>query len=320
MNLLLTGATGFVGGALFAHLDQYIDCHLKLVVRTMPEHVNSSKHVYHVQSVDEKADWSLIVANVDVVVHCAARVHVMNDTVKDSLAEFRRINVLGTINLARQAVLAGTKRFIFISSVKVNGEETSESRAYSEDDAPAPVDPYGISKLEAEQALIALSAETGLEVVIIRPVLVYGPGVKANFKSMMNWLNKGIPLPLGSIVNMRSLVAIDNLVDLIILCIHHPNAANQIFFVSDGEDLSTSELLRRLGHALGKPARLFPIPSWLLKLTASALGRSSISQRLCGSLRVDISKAKRMLGWKPPITVDEALKKTALAFLESVKK
>lgn len=320
LNLLLTGASGFVGGALLARLNQQLNCKITLAVRTMPEHPYDSKHVYYMHPFDEKADWTPVVANVDVVVHCAARVHVMSDTVANPLEEFRRINVRGTMNLARQAAQAGVKRFIFISSIKVNGEGTSGSHVYDENDIPAPIDPYGISKLEAEQALNALATETGLEIVIIRPVLVYGPGVKANFKNMMNWLNKGIPLPLGSTANKRSLVAVDNLVDLIVTCIDHPNAANEIFLVSDGEDLSTSELLRRMGHALGKPARLLPVPSWLLKLAASSIGKSSMSQRLCGSLQVDISKAKRVLGWTPPVTVNEALKKTALDFLESVKK
>jgi|SRR5690554_2579378 len=320
LNLLLTGASGFVGGAVLARLDQQSNCNVTMAVRTMPEQACDSKHVYHVHPLDEKADWSPVVADVDVVVHCAARVHVMNDSVADPLAEFRRINVHGTMNLARQAAQAGVKRFIFISSVKVNGEGTSGSHFYSEDDIPAPIDPYGISKLEAEKALNALATETGLEVVIIRPVLVYGPGVKANFRSMMSWLNKGIPLPLGSTANQRSLVAVDNLVDLIITCIDHPGAANQTFLVSDGEDLSTSELLRRMGLALGRPARLLPVPSWLLKLAALSIGKSSISQRLCGSLQVDVSKAKRVLDWTPPVTVNEALEKTALDFLESVKK
>lgn len=320
MNVLITGASGFVGGALLARLDQQPNCNVSLAVRTMPEHVNNSNYIYHVRTIDETTDWSSALANVDVVVHCAARVHVMDDTATDPLAEFRRINVHGTMNLARQAATAGVKRLIFISSVKVNGEGTSGSHVYSESDIPNPIDPYGISKLEAEQALNALATEVGLEIVIIRPVLVYGPGVKANFKSMMNWLNKGVPLPLGAIRNKRSLVAIDNLVDLIVTCLDHPKAANQTFLVSDGEDLSTSELLRRMGHALGKPARLLPIPSWFLTLAAKSIGKSSISQRLCGSLQVDISKAKRVLGWTPPITVNEALKKTAVNFLESEKK
>ena len=255
-------------------------------------------------------------AGVQIVIHAAARVHVMSESSADPLAEFRKVNVDGTLNLARQAVAAGVRRFIFVSSIKVNGEGTEPGKPYKADDAPAPVDPYGISKLEAEHGLLALAAETGMEVVIIRPVLVYGPGVKANFRSMMNWLNKGIPLPLGSIRNKRSLVALDNLVDLIVTCIEHPAAANQVFLVSDGEDLSTTELLRRMGAALGKPARLLPLPGAWLNGAACLLGKGAIAQRLCGSLQVDIEKTRRLLGWTPPVTVDEALRKTARHFLE----
>ncbi len=238
----------------------------------------------------------------------------MDDQAKDPLAEFRAVNVAGTLNLARQAVSAGVKRFVFISSIKVNGEGTASGKPYTADDTPMPVDPYGISKLEAEQGLQALSQETGMEVVIIRPVLVYGPGVKANFRSMMSWLRKGIPLPLGATGNKRSLVAVDNLVDLIATCIDHPAAANQTFLVSDGEDLSTTQLLQRMGKALGRPARLLPVPASLLQAGAAMLGKRAIAQRLCGSLQVDIGKTRELLGWAPPVSVDDALRKTARAF------
>lgn len=240
----------------------------------------------------------------------------MNDRAAEPLAEFREVNVAGTLNLARQAVSSGVKRFIFISSIKVNGEGTSLGEPYTADTSPAPTDPYGISKLEAEQALLALAAETGMEVVIIRPVLVYGPGVKANFLNMMRWLSKGVPLPLGAIHNKRSLVALDNLVDLIVTCIEHPSAVNQVFLVSDGEDLSTSELLRRMGRALGKPARLIPIPAGVLEMGARMVGKKTIAQRLCGSLQVDISKTRELLNWSPPMSVDCALARTARYFIE----
>jgi nucleoside-diphosphate-sugar epimerase len=240
----------------------------------------------------------------------------MHDESSDPLAEFRKVNVEGTLNLARQAAEAGVRRFIFISSIKVNGEGTPLGSPYRADAQPQPADSYGISKMEAEQGLRALAAETGMEVVIIRPTLVYGPGVKANFLSMMRWLHKGVPLPFGAIHNQRSLVALDNLVDLIVTCIDHPAAANQTFLVSDGEDLSTTELLRRMATALGKPARLLPVPSWLLEAGASILGKKALSQRLCGSLQVDISKTRELLGWTPPLSVDAALRKTAAHFLE----
>lgn len=253
---------------------------------------------------------------VDVVIHCAARVHVMHDQAVDPLIEFRKVNLAGTLNLARQAAAAGVQRFVFISSIKVNGEGTAPGMPYHADDAVTPLDAYGISKHEAEQGLLALAAETGMEVVIIRPVLVYGPGVKANFLNMMSWLYKGIPLPFGAIYNKRSLVALDNLVDLIVTCIDHPAAANQVFLVSDGDDLSTTDLLRRMGRALGKPARLIPIPSKWLEFGARLLGKQALAQRLCGSLQVDISKTRELLGWTPPVSVDEGLRKTAEYFLE----
>lgn len=244
----------------------------------------------------------------------------MHDTSSDPLAEFRKVNVEGTLSLARQAAAAGVRRFIFISSIKVNGEGTPVNVPYLADAQARPADPYGISKMEAEQGLHALAIETGMEVVIIRPVLIYGPEVKANFLSMMRWLHKGVPLPFGAIHNRRSLVALDNLVDLIVTCIDHPAAANQTFLVSDGEDLSTSELLRRMGAALGKPARLLPVPSWLLEAGAAMLGKKALSQRLCGSLQVDIGKARELLNWTPPVSVDEALHKTARHFLEQQSK
>jgi len=265
-----------------------------------------------------ETNWLIALSGVRAVIHTAARVHVMGNFAGDTLAEFRRVNVAGTLNLARQAVDAGVRRFVFISSIKVNGEQTLPGRPYAADDVPAPVDPYGISKHEAEQGLRQLAQETGMEVVIIRPVLVYGPGVKANFYSMMRWLYKGIPLPLGAIHNQRSLVALDNLVDLIVTCVDHPAAANQTFLVSDGEDLSTTELLRRTAAALGKPARLIPVPAWVLQASARLLGKEDFAQRLCGSLQVDISKTRSLLGWSPPIIVDEALYKTAQHFLQQM--
>jgi UDP-glucose 4-epimerase len=240
----------------------------------------------------------------------------MNDTESDPLSAFRTVNVEGTLNLARQAAAAGVQRFIFISSIKVNGEGTTPGSAFTADDEPAPADPYGVSKMEAEQGLRELAAQTSMDVVIIRPVLVYGPGVKANFLNMMRWLDKGIPLPFGAIYNSRSLVALDNLVDLVLTCIEHPAAANQTFLVSDGDDLSTTELLSKMAKALNKPARLIPVPSWMLQGGAALLGKKGLSQRLCGSLQVDIAKTRNLLGWVPPVSVDAALAATARHFRE----
>jgi len=207
------------------------------------------------------------------------------------------------------------RRFVFLSSVKVNGEFTEAGQPFTADDVPAPVDPYGLSKHEAEQLLRQIAAETGMEVVIIRPPLVYGPGVKANFESMMSWLAHGVPLPLAAVTrNRRSLVALDNLVDLIVTCLNHPAAANQTFLVSDGEDLSTAQLLKRMGAAMGQPTRLFYVPPALLKLGATVLNKPGIYQRLCGSLQLDIAKTRQLLGWTPPVSVDEGLRRAAEGF------
>jgi nucleoside-diphosphate-sugar epimerase len=254
-------------------------------------------------------DWSTALTNQQVVIHAAARAHIMKDEVADPLAEYRRVNVDGTLNLARQAAAAGVKRFIFISSIKVNGEQTPLGQPFTADDTPAPEDAYGMSKWEAEQGLQQLASETGMEVVIIRPPLVYGPGVKGNFASMTKLVAKGLPLPLGAIHNQRSLVALDNLVDLIITCIDHPAAANQVFLAGDGQDLSTTELLRAVARAMGKPSRLIPVPSSLLMLGATLLGKKAVAQRLLGSLQVDIAKARNLLGWEPPVSVEEGLKR-----------
>lgn len=318
-RVFVSGATGFVGSSVTERLPTISD--ICVIAASRRSELVWPAGVTPLLLSDLREGSQLIpLAGVDAVVHSAARVHVMSDQASDPLTEFRKVNVDGTLNLARQAALAGVRRFIFISSVKVNGEGTRLRQPYKADDISAPLDPYGVSKMEAEQGLRALAAETGMEVVIIRPVLVYGPGVKANFLSMMGWLHKGVPLPFGAIHNRRSLVALDNLVDLIVTCIDHPAAANQTFLVSDGEDLSTTELLRRMGVALGKPARLLPVPSWMLESGAAMLGKKALSQRLCGSLQVDICKTRELLNWTPPVSVDDALRKTAKHFLEQQAK
>ncbi len=315
MRVLVTGASGFVGRGLLKELPRRGHVAIAATRRAISR-LEGAEQCFQIADVGADSHWLPALEGIEAVIHAAARVHVMQERGADPLVEYRRVNVHGTLRLARQAAAAGVRRFVFISSIKVNGEGTDLGKPYSAGDVPAPVDPYGISKLEAEQGLLALAAETGMEVVIIRPVLVYGPGVKANFRSMMNWLSKGIPLPLGAIHNKRSLVSLDNLVDLIVTCLDHPAAANRVFLVSDGEDLSTTELLRRMGAALGKPARLLPVPAVWLETVARLFGREAIAQRLCGSLQVDIEQTRRVLGWTPPVTVDEALRKTARDFLE----
>lgn len=318
-KVLITGVNGFVGTAL---ADKLVDKGFIVngAVRSLRSNSSSGTIAkFAITDIDSSTDWRQALQDVDVVIHLAARVHVMNDTAIDTLPEFRRVNVDGTLNLARQSVEAGVQRFIFISSVKVNGEGTLLGHPYRAEDPPAPVDPYGISKREAEDALRQLASETGMAVVIIRPPLIYGPGVKANFLSMMRWLAKGVPLPLGAIHNKRSLLALDNLVDLILTCIHHPAAANETFLASDGQDLSTTELLQRMAAALGKKTYLLPVPGLLLEWGARLLGKQAITQRLCGSLQVDISKARNLLDWKPPVSLDEALRRTAQNYMKLPK-
>lgn len=308
MKVLITGGTGFVGQLLVRTIQEQGYDVVRAVRQAQPDSVLIS-------TVDGNTSWHEALQGCDSVVHLAARVHVMNDKSTDPLREFRRVNVEGTVHLARQAAAAGVRRFVFLSSVKVNGEATQEGHPFTADDAPAPEDPYGVSKHEAEQALRQIAADTGMEVVIIRPPLVYGPGVKANFESMMRWLARGVPLPLAAVTqNRRSLVALDNLVDLIMVCLSHSAAPNQTFLVSDGEDLSTAGLLRRLGAALGHPARLFYVPPLLLKLGTQVVNKPGIYQRLCGSLQLDITKTRRLLGWSPPVSVDEGLRRAAEEF------
>jgi UDP-glucose 4-epimerase len=310
MKVLVTGATGFVGGALVRQLAA--DGSFNGVVAAVRRKVQScSDGVKQVQAGDllPTTDWSAALQGVHAVVHGAARVHVMQDDATDPLEAYRFVNVQGTLNLARQAAAAGVSRFVFVSSIKVNGEATPLGEPYVADDAPAPLDPYGVSKLEAEQGLRSLEAKTGMEVVIVRPPLVYGPGVKANFASMMRWVARGVPLPLGAIHNARSMVALDNLVDLLVTCLKHPGAAGQTFLVSDGKDVSTTELLRRTAQAMGKKAFLVPVPAFVLEWGATLLGKRAVAQRLIGSLQVDIEKTRRLLGWTPPLTLDQGLKK-----------
>jgi nucleoside-diphosphate-sugar epimerase len=304
MKLVLTGGRGFVGAAMSQRLAHQPGLALM---------ASADRRLPSGEAEDGRnlEDWRLLLAQADAVLHLAARAHVMREQASDPLAAYRAANTAGTLHLAEQAAAAGVRRFVFASTVKVHGESSPHGQPITEAAQPAPTDPYAISKWEAEQGLAAIGARTGMEIVIIRPPLVYGPGVKANFAALMRAVARGWPLPLGAIDNRRSLVALDNLVDFLQLCLTHPAAANQTFLVSDGEDLSTTDLLRRLGQAIGRPARLLPVPATLLTATAALAGRGAAAQRLCGNLQVDITKARTLLGWTPPVSVDEGLRRAA---------
>ncbi|UXY54478.1 UDP-glucose 4-epimerase family protein [Pseudomonas tohonis] len=311
---LVTGASGFVGRALVKSLMLMGRYHVRAAVRRFsPDLSGLCTDSYIIGEINQSTDWQGALESIDVVVHCAARVHVMSGDKADDF--FDEVNFLGSLKLARQAASSGVRRFIFISSIKVNGECTAFDEAFSNISIPAPSDAYARSKFRAELGLQEISNETGMEVVIIRPPLVYGPGVGANFLTMIRWLQRGFPLPLGGVDNRRSLVYIGNLTNLIVRCLDHPAAGGKIFLVSDDEDMSTSVLLCRLGLALGKPARLVSMPVALLLVGASLLRRRGMAQRLCGSLCVDITETKRTLSWNPPYKTQDALNETAKYYL-----
>ena len=315
MRVLVTGASGFVGRAVLERLKHGGTHAIRAAVRRADIPRVAGVDYAVVGSLDRTTDWSAALVGCDVVIHAAARVHVMRDVAEDPLAEFRRTNVDGTLRLARQAIAAGVRRFVFVSSIKVNGEETAAGRPFDASDEPAPADAYGHSKLEAELGLRALLGDAGVAWVIVRPPLVYGPGVKANFLTLMRLLQRGLPLPFGGVLNQRSLVALDNLVSLLHECCVNPRAANEVFLAADGEDLSTPELMRRIGAALGRPARLFDVPTGVLLAAASLTGKRDVARRLLGNLQVSAAKARTVLGWSPVVTVDEGLEKAVRTFL-----
>lgn len=305
-SILVTGVNGFVGTALCDTLEA-AGLQVRRAVRT-----SSRPDEIAVGSIGAETDWGPAVSNSEVVIHLAARVHVMQDSSTDAFGAYREVNLTGTRRLAEQAASNGVRRFIYLSSIKVNGEATVPGRPFRSSDEPRPVDPYGQSKLEAERAVAEIARQRGMEFVIVRPPLIYGPGVRANFLSMMKWVHRGIPLPLGCVTgNRRSLLSLGNLTDLLLNCVHNPMAANRTFLASDGEDLSTAELLHRLGIAMGRPARLLPVPVPLLEFGARLLGRQDLARRLLGSLQIDISETRGILGWNPPVSVDEGLRRAA---------
>jgi nucleoside-diphosphate-sugar epimerase len=319
--VLITGAAGFVGSRLVRFLNaQFPEMELRLAVRQKPDDSHffdnpSTNSIEVVGDINPHTNWSNALIGVDVVVHLAARVHVMHDVALDPLNEYRNANTLATIHLAQEASKAGVKRFIYLSSIKVNGEQTPPGQSYSEDSMPAPIDPYGISKWEAELGLEKVCAQTGMEFVIIRPPLVYGPGVKANFQRLMGLVAKGLPLPLGAIHNKRSILALDNLVSFISEAMVNPLAANQRFLLSDGEDVSTTQMLRLLAKGMGKSIWLLPVPAFILRIAAHVFGASAAADRLLGSLQIDSSKARQLLQWQPALSMQEGVAIAAQAYV-----
>jgi UDP-glucose 4-epimerase len=305
--ILVTGAGGFVGTAVVSELARQGICY-RAANRTRCE------GYFAIGNIGPRTDWTAALDGVDAIIHLAARAHVTNETAAEPTGRFGTANLESTLNLARQAIKAGVKRFVFISSIKVNGEATEPGRPFTAEDTPSPQNPYAQSKLDAEQSLFALSRESNLEVTVIRPPLVYGPGVKANFATMMDWVNRGIPLPLGSVHNRRSFVFVGNLAELIVLTASHPNAAGQVFLVSDGEDISTTELFKMMAQALGRPSLIMPLPASLVALAAAAIGQRAVASRLTDSLQVDITKTRALLGWVPRKSVSEGLRQTVRSF------
>jgi nucleoside-diphosphate-sugar epimerase len=306
--ILLTGASGFVGKAVF-------EAALRRRLQILPTYRTANTFIMGVEDkfvldLDSSSDWSKALDGVQVVIHTAARTHVMREKNKGRDVEYAKLNMDATLNLARQAAAAGVKRFIFLSSIKVNGESTTLGHPFTSCDHPAPEDAYGRSKADAEQHLKQLALRTGMEVTVIRPPMIYGPGVKGNFALLASFISRGLPLPLSGVThNRRSLVSLDNLVDLILKCTYHPNAGDQTFLISDQHDLSTAELMRKIGNALGQPARLLWVPAWCISLVAYLTGKKMISQRLLGSLQVDMQNTCELLDWTPPVSVDEGLRR-----------
>lgn len=316
MKILVTGATGFVGRALLADLKQDAAYQVCALTRHGSASLDPEIQQFRVESINGIARYSELLVGIDVVIHTAARVHQMHDRAVDPYSAYQEINVTGTLSLASAAAQAGVQRFIFLSSVKVNGETSRPGHPFEADDLPAPHDPYALTKYEAELKLLDLAENTGMEVVIVRPPLIYGPGVKANFHRLMTLVHKGYPLPLRLIDNRRSLVSLGNLVSLIQRCIDHPQAANETFLVADGEDVSTPELIRRIASAMHLPCRMLPITPLLLRTGAMLLGRSAEAESLLCNLQVDITKTRQLLGWQPPETISDALDATVMDYLQ----
>jgi nucleoside-diphosphate-sugar epimerase len=308
-RIMVTGALGFIGRTIVAQLAAISGVEVLALTRQAPTNPVAGAKYLLSGDISEQTQWQPLLAGVHVLIHTAARAHVLNDRAPDPLAEFRRINVAGTLRLAEQAAAMGVKRFVFLSSVGVHGMQSFPGKVFTEADKPRPHNAYAQSKLEAEQGLLRIADETSLEVVVIRPPLVYGPNAPGNFGALVRAVQRAWPLPLGAVHNQRSLVALDNLVDFIITCTTHPLAANQTFLVSDGQDISTTQLIRGMAQAAGVSARLLPVPVPLLRAAAGLMDKTDVVDRLCGNLQVDISKARNLLNWVPPLNFEEGLKR-----------
>lgn len=310
-RVLVTGASGFVGRRV-AELLSAKNCAVICSTRRLAVDMGVlNANRFESGDIDGSTNWRPALVGVDAIVHCAARVHVMSEKSATPADQFRKVNVDATLNLARQAAEFGVKRLIYLSSIKVNGEASGESRPFGPSDTPHPIGDYAVSKYEAEKELLQLSAKTGLEIVVIRPPLIYGPGVSANFEKLAKVVQMGIPLPLGKVnFNRRSMVFLDNLVDFILVCLAHPSAADQVFLVSDGEDVSTAELVKRMGKNYGKVPMLLPVPILILRIAANLMLKETFLQRLIGNLQVDQKKNFDLLNWSPRISLDEGLAMT----------
>ena len=305
MRILITGQSGFVGRVLFKEL-QNRGYTVRGTNRTA-SHRHVMRDIVAVGDVGSSTDWSEALQETDVIIHLANRAHVLDESSRDPLSLFREINVEGSIQLAKQAAAIGVKRFIFVSSIKVNGERTDEY-PFTPEDQPNPQNPYAVSKTEAEMALRRVAQVSSMEVVIIRPPLVIGSGAKGNFQRLTGLVRSGIPLPIGSINNRRSIVSLGNLVDFLIHCIANTQAANQTFLVSDGVDLSTPDLIRMVASSMKQSVRLFPFPVSLLKMVAKIVGQQGTANRLCGSLQLNMEKNRRLLNWTPPYSLQQGIR------------
>lgn len=301
MKIAVVGAGGFVGQPLVRRL--LLDGHELIPIVRTPAGIVGERTIADV----DEADWDALLAGAEAVIHLIARVHIVTDKAENPLADNRRINTFGTLKIAESAARLGVKRFVFISTIKVNGETSAPGSPFTADGEPTPKDAYGISKLEAETGLFELGRRTNMEVTVVRPPLVYGPRVRANLLSLMKSVRRGVPLPFGLTRNRRSLVGIDNFIDLIVLLLTHPRAPGEVFLASDGRDVSTGELVRMLAAAMGRKARLLPVPVGLMRAAARMIGRKDMANRILGNLQVDIAKTRALLGWTPPVSMEEGL-------------